>query len=53
LGVALLESMKMLEPASILTLEFSRRLPLHFQNGNAVSGPGFFDPLRELVSGRI
>ena len=34
LGVALLKSMKMLEPASVLTLEVSRRLPLHFQKGN-------------------
>jgi len=38
LGVHLRKAMLMHESASIWTLEVSRRLPLCFQNGNAVQG---------------
>ena len=34
LGFSLLKTGLKLQPPSVLTLEISRRFPLHFQNGN-------------------
>ena len=44
LSVALLKSMKMLEPPYILAVEVSGRLPLRCQNGNAGLAPAARSP---------